>query len=93
MYWYLYLEKGEKKFNDFSFGIDHRPVEYNVSNQSIGEEETFSGDIEDIDYLIEYLKNYSLNLSSKLVIKGYLGRTITVKLKYNDFTVETRSIT
>ncbi|NMB08708.1 MAG: DNA polymerase IV [Tissierellia bacterium] len=88
----LFGKRG-KEIYDFSFGIDYRPVEYNVSNQSIGEEETFSGDIEDIDYLIEYLKNYSLNLSSKLVIKGYLGRTITVKLKYNDFTVETRSIT
>lgn len=88
----LFGKRG-KEIYDFSHGIDNRPVEYDASNQSIGEEETFSKDIEDINYLIEYLKIYSINLSNKLVIKGYLAKTITVKLKYNDFTTETRSIT
>ena len=88
----LFGKRG-KEIYDFSHGIDNRPVEYSALNQSIGEEETFSKDVEDIKYLIEYLKSYSLNLSSKLIAKGYLAKTITVKLKYNDFTVETRSIT
>lgn len=85
--------KKGKEIYDFSFGIDNRPVEDNVSNQSIGEEETFLEDTMDKNVLVEYLKEYSINLSNKLTIKGYLGRTITVKIKYNDFTVETRSIT
>lgn len=87
----LFGKRGEEIF-DFSHGIDHRPVEYNVLNQSIGEEETFREDIENIEELIEYIEKYSINLSNKLMAKGYLGRTLTVKIKYNDFSVETRSI-
>ncbi len=52
----LFGKRG-KEIYDFSHGIDNRPVEYDASNQSIGEEETFSKDIEDINYLIEYLKS------------------------------------
>lgn len=88
----LFGKRGKEVY-DFSHGVDNRPVEYNVSNQSIGEEETFDKDLDNINHLIEYLEDYSLNLSSKLITKGYLGKTITVKLKYDDFSVETRSIT
>ncbi|NMB08605.1 MAG: DNA polymerase IV [Tissierellia bacterium] len=87
----LFGKRGQEIY-DFSHGIDNRPVEYNVLNQSIGEEETFKEDIDNIKYLIEYVENYSINLSNKLMAKGYLGKTITVKIKYNDFSVETRSI-
>lgn len=85
-------KRGREIYN-FSLGIDPRPVGDSVVNQSIGEEETFSQDIEEIGQLGEYLRNYSINLSNKLRMRGYLTRTITVKIKYNDFTVETRSMT
>lgn len=84
--------KRGKELYEFSHGIDNRPVEDYVLNQSIGEEETFREDIEDINILISKLNTYSMNLSNKLNSKGYLIRTITVKLKYSDFSVETRSI-
>lgn len=85
--------KRGKEIYNFSFGIDHRPVEPHLVNQSIGEEETFLKDVNDIDILCHKLKLFSLNLSNKLVKKGYLVKTITVKVKYSDFTVETRSTT
>lgn len=85
--------KRGKELYEFSYGIDSRPVEDHVLNQSIGEEETFQIDINDMDILIDKLKSYSINLSKKLIQKSYLIRTITIKIKYNDFTVETRSIT
>ena len=88
----LFGKRG-KELYDFSHGIDNRPVDDNILNQSIGEEETFLEDVEDIDILVNKLKSYSINLSNKLVAKGYLIKTITVKVKYTDFSIETRSIT
>lgn len=85
--------KRGKEIYEFSYGIDYRPVEDHILNQSIGEEETFKEDISDMDFLIEKLKYFSINLSKQLMAKEYLMKTITVKVKYNDFSVETRSIT
>ncbi len=88
----LFGKRG-KELYEFSFGVDYRPVEDHVLNQSIGEEETFREDVDDVDVLIHKLKLYSVNLSNKLITKGYLIKTITVKIKYIDFSVETRSMT
>lgn len=85
-------KKGKEIYN-FSFGIDNRPVETHLVSQSIGEEETFLKDINDIGILCKKLRIFSINLSNKLVKKGFLVKTITVKVKYSDFTVETRSFT
>ncbi len=85
--------KRGKEIYDFSYGIDHRPVEDHILNQSIGEEETFREDIGDMDFLIDRLNSYAKNLSKELKLRGYLIKTITVKVKYKDFSVETRSMT
>jgi DNA polymerase-4 len=88
----LFGKRG-KELYDFSFGLDYRPIEDHILNQSIGEEETFHEDIRDVNILIDKLKLYSINLSNKLIKKGYLVKTITVKIKYDDFSIETRSMT
>lgn len=85
--------KRGKELFEFAYGKDIRPVESHIANQSIGEEETFMKDTNDMDMLCSRLKEYSLNLSNKLIRKGFLIKTITVKVKYSDFTVETRSVT
>lgn len=88
----LFGKRG-KELYEFSYGIDNRPVKPHNVSQSIGEEETFLEDVYDMEILLDTLKGYSFNLSKKLKRKGYLARTICVKLKYSDFTIETRSIT
>lgn len=88
----LFGKRGKELF-DFSNGLDSRPLEDHLLSQSIGEEETFLEDIEDENILIDKLKTYSINLSNKLAAKGCLTKTITVKIKYTDFSIETRSIT
>lgn len=85
--------KRGKELYDFSYGIDPRPVEQHTINQSIGEEETFQEDVKNPKVLMDKLEFYSINLASKLISKGYLAKTITIKIKYRDFNVETRSIT
>lgn len=85
--------KKGKELSDFSKGIDNRIVEHNIKSKSIGEEETYHYDIDNLNFLIEKLEEYSLSLSIKLEHNNILAKTITVKVKYEDFTVETRSLT
>lgn len=82
-----------KELIQFSRGIDNRKVEGKIKNQSIGEEETFPFDVGSMSFLYERLEEYSQNISYSLVYNGYLARTVTVKIKYEDFSLETRSIT
>lgn len=85
--------KRGKELSEYSKGVDHRPVETNNNFQSIGEEETFPHDIDNKELLLEKLQEYSGNLSYKLCYKRCLAKTITVKIKYDDFSIETRSFT
>lgn len=85
-------KKGKEIYN-YSFGIDKRELECNISSQSIGEEETFERDITDKSILYEKLYEHSVNLEKQLNKKKLLYNTITVKIKYSDFTTETRSMT
>lgn len=85
--------KRGKEIYEFSFGKDTRDLECDELTQSIGEEETFSEDISDINKLYEKLYEHSINLEKELLRKNLLYNTLTVKLKYSDFSVETRSMT
>ncbi|MGO1368029.1 MAG: DNA polymerase IV [Senegalia sp. (in: firmicutes)] len=85
-----------KKGNElmlFSKGIDNRKVDGNTLAQSISEENTFSYDIDDIDYIHQKIDEYSLDIYNSIIKRAYKYKTITIKLKYNDFSIETRSIT
>ncbi|MBU5455436.1 DNA polymerase IV [Caproiciproducens sp. MSJ-32] len=85
--------KWGKEIYELAYGIDERPVEPNNLSKSIGEEKTFLKDVCDVNILLKALKNYSINLSNKLKKRGYLARTISIKIKYKDFTIENRSVT
>ncbi|WP_130806537.1 DNA polymerase IV [Senegalia massiliensis] len=77
----------------FSKGIDNRKIEGNSLPQSISEENTFSYDIDNIEYIHEKINEYSNDIYNRIIKRGYKYRTITIKLKYNDFSIETRSLT
>ena len=85
--------KKGKDIYEYSFGIDNRELECDELSQSIGEEETFEGNIEDMNILYDKLYEHSINLEKQLQKKNLLYNTITVKVKYSDFTTETRSMT
>ena len=87
------FNKRGKELYEFSYGVDHRPVEDRILNQSIGEEETFLEDVSEIDFLYKKLYEHSESLEMILKRKNLLYNTITVKIKYSDFTIETRSLT
>ncbi len=74
-------------------GIDDRPVEPSRVRKSVGKEVTLGRDISDIGQMLEILENLSGRVAEYLQGHGDKGCTITVKVKYHDFRLVTRSIT
>lgn len=74
-------------------GIDTRKVENYRERKSIGIERTFDVDTKDLDVLKNYLKSYSKQLEKELKIRKIHTKTIIVKVKDEDFKVQTRSKT
>ncbi len=74
-------------------GIDNRPVEPSRVRKSLGKEITLGHDIDDIGQMLEILETLSDGVAEQLQRYGEKGCTITVKVKYHDFRLVTRSIT
>lgn len=85
-------KKGLELLN-FARGKDDRPVENKHRRKSMGEENTFEEDIDDVNILIQYIDSYCRLLVHRLQKNELQIRTITIKIKYEDFENITRSIT
>ena len=72
-------------------GIDLRPVRTNRIRKSIGGERTFHEDISAPDELRETLERIIDIVWERIAAKEARGRTVTLKLKYNDFQIATRA--
>ena len=73
-------------------GEDPREVEPEREAKSVGAEETFDEDLRDPADIATRLLAQSSRVAARLYLAGLAGRGITVKLKYADFTVKTRSM-
>lgn len=78
---------------DLCRGIDNRPVKSSRLPKSFGEEETYYTDEGNMAVLEASLAEFSQSLGERLRDKGLLGRTITLKIRYDDFETNTRSMT
>ncbi len=74
-------------------GIGDSTVYVERDIKSIGEENTLSHDTCDAGILRNYLRTFALAIGKRLSEQKLKYRTITVKIKYYDFTNITRSIT
>jgi DNA polymerase-4 len=72
-------------------GIDSRPVEPETEAKSIGRETTFSVDLTELAKLRQVLANLVADVGIRLRQQNLWGRTVTIKLRYSDFTTITRS--
>ncbi len=90
-----WLRRHFGSFGDYLYraarGIDLRPVRANRIRKSIGGERTFSEDISDADALRDTLERIITIVWDRIAEKKARGRTVTLKLKYNDFQLATRS--
>lgn len=85
--------KAGPMFHDFARGIDNRPVESIRIRKSVGCEQTFLEDLTLKSAVIIELYHTVQELIRRLEKSGFRGKTLTLKVKYADFTSVTRSMT
>lgn len=79
-----------------SHGIDHRPVKIFSEPKSISRETTFEQDLHprhDRPALSKAFTAICARVAQDLQRKGYAGRTIGIKLRFEDFQTVTRDVT
>lgn len=74
-------------------GIHNSEVKPHRIQKSVAVEETFWENLLDEDEVFEQLKIISEELETRLAKKEIKGKTLTLKIKYKDFTQYTRSTT
>ena len=73
--------------------IDDRPVESHRIRKSISSETTFDKDIDNLEELAIILDEVAKDTFTYIEKKGFKGRTVTLKIKYANFKIITRSQT
>jgi DNA polymerase-4 len=74
-------------------GIDDRPVEPNRPSKSSSSECTYAHDLIDLDRIREEVAGMARENAEWLQERGLMARTVTIKVRYGDFTTITRSDT
>jgi len=85
--------KAGRHYFQISRGIDHRPVRNDRIRKSIGSETTFQEDISDVEVMLNKLDYLSEKVFLKLNEKGFSAKTVTLKVKYDNFDLITRCVT
>ncbi len=80
-----------RELRDRARGVDPRPLEVSTERISISQEETFERDISDPERLHDELRRMSAKLAEYLRARAQVGRTVTTKVRYPDFSIRTRS--
>jgi DNA polymerase IV len=74
-------------------GIDDRPVVPNREVKSSGAENTFAEDLTDLNTIREEIAEMAVRTIAWLKRRQLVARTVTIKVRYSDFTTITRSHT
>jgi DNA polymerase IV len=76
-----------------AWGRDERRVVPHEPDKSLGAEETFPVDVDDPAVVARELLRLSERTASRLRASGQVGRTVSIKVRFADFTTITRSRT
>jgi DNA polymerase-4 len=82
-----------RHLSELSWGRDPRSVEAHEPDKSIGAEETFGTDVDDPDVVRRELLRLSERVGARMRSQAYKGRTVSIKVRFADFTTITRSRT
>lgn len=72
-------------------GLDDRPVHERQERKSVSVEDTFSSDLVDAETLLREVDRIADSLWRRMERSGANGRTVTLKIKFADFRIITRS--
>lgn len=89
----FHFGKSGKFFFHIVRGEDNRPVKPNRISKSIGAEDTFEKDLRELEDLKTEVIKLSAKVFNRLDKSGRKAKTITLKVKFADFTQITRSKT
>lgn len=78
---------------DLARGIDEREVTPHEPARSVGSEETFSRDLDHGDEILREILRLSDRTAGRLRRQGLCGRTVTLKVRWANFSTITRSRT
>lgn len=88
-----YFGNSGQSFYNLSRGISYSQVKPNRQMKSIGAERTFNENLSSEIYMEERLENIASEIERRIKKYKISGKTITLKIKYSDFTQQTRSKT
>ncbi|WP_347373541.1 DNA polymerase IV [Aequorivita sp. Q41] len=92
---FLHLHFG--KSGDFYYnvvrGIHNSTVKPSRTQKSLAAEHTFSENISSEIFMMERLKEIATEVENRLKRSKLAGKTVTLKIKYSDFSLQTRSKT
>ncbi|UUC46123.1 DNA polymerase IV [Flavobacterium cerinum] len=74
-------------------GIHNSAVKPDRTLKSVGAERTFNVNLSSEIFMVEKLENIAKELERRMKPYKLAGKTITLKIKYSDFTLQTRSKT
>ena len=74
-------------------GLDDRPVIRSRERKSVGAEVTLEHDLKDKSRVLAILEQQARKVAEVLVKKEVTGRTVVIKIKYDNFEQVTRSVT
>ncbi len=85
--------KAGQHYYDIVRGNDFSVVSPNRIIKSVGAERTFDENLTSEIFILERLESIAADLEQRLKRYGVAGKTVTLKIKYSDFTQQTRSTT
>ncbi len=92
-----FLEKHFGKSGNFYYnvvrGIHNSEVKPDRITKSVAAEHTFDINLSSEIFMMEQLENIATSLEKRLKKYNIAGKTVTLKIKYSDFTQQTRSKT
>lgn len=88
-----FFGKSGRFFYNIARGIDQRPVLAHRERKSLGTETTLQSDILALDAVQAVLTGLAHELGTDLRGRDICGKTLTLKMRYQDFTTITRSCT
>lgn len=85
------------RLHAMAWGGDHHTVVArrgaDEPDHSIGSDETFSRDVDDASIVLRELLRLSTKVAARMRLAGVKGRTVTLRVRFHDFTTITRSRT
>lgn len=89
----LHFGKSGRYYYDVVRGIHNSEVKPNRIRKSLAAERTFSENLSSEIFMLEKLQHIANEVSLRLYKNKVAGKTVTLKIKYSDFTLQTRSKT